>query len=59
MLEKPVKRFRMQKNIGENVEVYNGSCWKIKEKLLEDTVSKAAHQLLCACTSLDVRMHNS
>ena len=29
MLEKPVKRFRMQKNIGENVEVYNGSCWKI------------------------------
>ena len=25
---------------------------------LEDIVSKAAHQLLCACTSLDVRMHN-
>ena len=39
MLEKPVKRFRMQKNIGENVEVYRESYRKILEKYLEGITS--------------------
>ena len=34
------------------------SCWKSKNMLLKQPVSSVAQQLLCACITADMRMHN-
>ena len=33
-------------------------CWKSKNMLLSQSVSSVAQQLLCACITADMRMHN-